>query len=116
MDGCVAKAWRRNVVKCFEHFGRNVKDAIEWEWESFKHLATMNLRDVDPSRARPSPSLDDASRIRRGEMGRRRNEFPVDIDIEREFYDDPAFHAAAPVRARRIDSRSKRRDPMRRID
>ena len=28
------------------------------------------------------------------EMGRRRNEFPVDIDIEREFYDDPAFHAA----------------------
>ena len=38
------------------------------------------------------------------EMDRRRNEFPVDIDIEREFYDDPAFHAAAPVRARRIDS------------
>ena len=50
------------------------------------------------------------------EMGRRRNDFPVDIDIEREFYDDPAFHAAAPVRARRIDSRSKRRDPTRKID
>lgn len=32
-------------------------------------------------------------------MGRRRNQFPVDIVLEEEFYDDPAFHAAAPVRA-----------------
>ena len=64
MDGCVAKAWRRNVVKCFEHFGRNVKDAIEWEWESFKHFSTINLRDVDPSRARPSPSLDGLERAK----------------------------------------------------
>ncbi len=58
MDGCVAKAWRRNVVKCFEHFGRNVKDAIEWEWESFKHcmyckdykLIESNRIDVSTSR------------------------------------------------------------------
>lgn len=69
MDGCVAKAWRRNVVKCFERLGRNVKDAIEWEWESFKQFAasstsTMNLRDVDPSRARPSPSLDGLERAK----------------------------------------------------
>jgi len=37
-------------------------------------------------------------------MGRRRNEFPVDITIEQRLYDDPAFHAAAPVRDETFDA------------
>lgn len=73
-----------------------------------RHAPTIVRLGPSHPRASVDIRLRDASRERiiarrphstTRDMGRRRNEFPVDIVLEQEFYDDPAFHAAAPVRA-----------------